>query len=92
MTFVRRLIWDPGNVAHVAKHGVLPAEVEEVCGSDHIGRTASRGRVMLIGPTLENRMLAVVLEPQDQEGVFHPVTARPASRNERKLYLKERRV
>jgi len=43
---------------------------------------------MLIGPTLAARMLSVVLEPEG-EGVFYPVTARPASRKERRRYQQE---
>jgi hypothetical protein len=32
-------------------------------------------------------MLAVILDPEEAEGVYYPVTARPASRKERRLYL-----
>ena len=31
MIVVRRLTWDSWNVPHIARHGVVPQEVEEVC-------------------------------------------------------------
>lgn len=31
-------------------------------------------------------MLAVILDPEGEEGVYYPATARPASRRERRLY------
>ena len=31
MIRVDRLIWDERNVAHIARHKVMPQEVEEVC-------------------------------------------------------------
>ncbi len=85
MVFVRRLRWDPGNVAHIARHQVSPDEVEQVCHGEHIEHVASAGRVMLLGISGAGRMLAVVLEAESG-GVYYPLTARPASRKERRLY------
>jgi hypothetical protein len=36
MIFIRRLVWDSWNVAHIARHEVTPDEVEEVCHGEHI--------------------------------------------------------
>lgn len=80
MIVIRRLIWDPGNVAHTARHGVASEEVEEVCAGRHIARQTYQDRIILIGPTHSDRMLAVVLEPI-ATGEYYPVTARSASRN-----------
>ncbi|MDO8690641.1 MAG: BrnT family toxin [Dehalococcoidia bacterium] len=85
MIFVRRLIWDAWNVPHIALHDVTPGEAEEVCQGPYIIRGAYKGRVMLIGPTGTGRILAVILEPE-AAGIYYPVTARPASRRERRLY------
>lgn len=79
MIVVRHLNWDPGNVAHIARHSVTPEEVEQLCQGPYILRQAYRGRMMI---------LAVVLE-LEEEGVFYPVTARPASRKERQRYREE---
>jgi uncharacterized DUF497 family protein len=91
MISIRRLVWDPGNVAHIARHGVVPTEVEEVCHGDHVVRQGYEGRVILVGPTKAGRSLAIVLEPEpDEPGAYYPVTARPASRKERRRYLDEK--
>jgi uncharacterized DUF497 family protein len=89
MLLIRRLIWDPGNVGHIARHQVTPEEVEEVCHGDPILRQAYGGRIMLIGLTSAGRFVAVVLDPAGDDA-YYPVTARPASRKERRLYRDEK--
>ena len=89
MLFVRRLIWDIWNVAHMALHRVNPEEVEEICHGAPLVQQSYKERLVLIGPTLSGRMLAAVLAPEGA-GVYYPVTARSASRRERALYKRER--
>ena len=89
MAFVQRLVWDTWNVAHIARHEVAPEEVEEVCHGEPLARRSYRNRIILIGPTDVGRMLAVVLDPE-AEGVYYPVTARSASRKERRFYQQEK--
>lgn len=79
------LLWDGWNVAHIARHGITRQEVEEVCEGPSMVVPAHRGRLILIGPTGPGRMLAVVLE-QETGPFFYCVTARPASRRERREY------
>jgi uncharacterized DUF497 family protein len=86
---VRRLLWDPGNVAHIARHGVTLEEVEEMCKQEPIVASGYAGRLRVIGPTRTNRMLAAILAPVEP-GVYLSITARPASRKERRLYLEAR--
>jgi uncharacterized DUF497 family protein len=86
MITVRRLVWDDFNVPHIARHDVTPDEAEVVCHGVHIVREAYGGRIMLIGPTLRRRMLAVFLAPELEADVYYPVTARRASRKERAIY------
>ena len=80
-----KLNWNPRNVEHIARHEVAPNEVEEVCLSRFIFWQSYGGRFMVVGRTLAERTLAVVLEPDDN-GMYYVVTARPASRRERRLY------
>ena len=89
MLHIRRLIWDPGNVAHIARHDVTVDEAEEVCHGDPIQLQSYSGRIILIGPTRAGRMLAVVLDPQGEDAAY-PVTARPASRKERRYYQQQK--
>ena len=79
------LTWNPWNVEHIARHDVTRTEVEEVCRSRLIFWESYGGRFVIVGRTLTERTLAVVLEP-DNDGMYYVVTARPASRRERRLY------
>ena len=85
MVVIERLIWDPWNVRHIARHGVRPQEVEEVRHGPFATRASYGHRIMLIGRTLDGRALAVVLEPMNETD-YYVVTARPASRKERRFY------
>ena len=86
--FVRHLIWDTWNVAHIAHHNVTPDEVEEVCHGNPLSEQGYDKRLLLIGPTAVGRMLGVVLAPEGK-GIYYPVTARPASRKEHQKYQEE---
>ena len=91
MVHVQLLIWDPGNVAHIARHDVQRHEVEEVCHGSPVDLKSYKERIVLIGPTQAGRMLAVVLQSQAERGMYYPVTARPASRRERRYYQEQKR-
>ena len=87
MIDVRRLVWDEWNVAHIARHDVIPDEVEEACHrGDSYTDEGKKGRIRLIGTTASGRVIAAILDLDDEEGVYYPVTARSASRQERRLY------
>lgn len=86
MIYVRRLVWDAWNVAHIARHEVSPEEVDELCQRDPIVDQTYGGRLRLVGRTRAGRMLTVILAPEDDAGAFYTVTARPASRKERRKY------
>ena len=85
MLSIRRLRWDPGNISHIARHSVTIEEAEEACHGDPATLQSYLGRIIVIGPTQAGRMLAVVLEPEGTDA-YRPVTARPASRRERRYY------
>ena len=89
MTPIRRLVWDDWNTAHIARHGVSPAEVEEVCENDPMISATYKERIRAVGLTRAGEMLTAILAPQGG-GVYYPVTARPASRQERRRYRAER--
>jgi uncharacterized protein len=90
MLTIRRLIWDPWNVGHIARHHVIPEEVEEVCHSSPITSQTYKGRIRVVGRTQRRRILTVILAPTDEQGVYYPVTARPADRRERRNYEEQR--
>jgi uncharacterized DUF497 family protein len=86
MITINKLLWDEWNVAHIARHDVSQIEVEEVCHSDPIVEQGKKGRLLIIGYSLNKRILSIILDPEDQKDVYYPVTARTASKKERKIY------
>jgi uncharacterized DUF497 family protein len=88
---VKKLIWDGWNVAHIARHNVIPDEIQEVCDSDRIEREAYEHRIFLIGPTKEGRMLSVILEPTEEQSVYKPITAFAASKRSIQDYQEEKK-
>jgi uncharacterized DUF497 family protein len=88
---VEGLHWDDWNRAHIAKHDVLPEEAEEVVANVPVVRDTSKQRLLFIGPTLAGRMLAVVAGAvPHRPGIYYVFSARPASRQERRLYSQAR--
>ncbi len=76
-------IWDDaddpdGNVAHIAEHGLTPAEVEDVLLDDTIREEVSRssGRPCKFGHTSTGRFIIVVFDEQhDDPRMLYPITA-----------------
>ena len=81
------LDWDNWNLAHIAKHLVAPAEVEEAIAGDAIARASYKNRLAVTGPTVAGRMLTVIIgESPQQRHRYYVFSARPASRVERGEY------
>lgn len=84
---IDHLNWDDWNREHIAKHGVVPEEAEEVVARDPIIRETYKRRFQVLGPTLSGRMLSVVIGAvPDQPNVYYVFSARVASRVERAYY------
>ncbi len=81
MVVVRGLIWDDWNKEHIAKHGISPEEVEEVCHGNYEAVESYRKRILVFGKTKSGMLLAVVLSPEDRNfqqyggGIYYPITA-----------------
>ena len=88
MIVIRQLTWGAGNVARIARHGVTPDEVEDICRPDSVTSETDRGRMRVIGLT-GRKVLTAILAPQTVVGVYYVVTARTASREERQLYRRQ---
>jgi uncharacterized protein len=86
MLVVHRLIWDAWNTAHIARHEVTPEEVEEMCQAYPQTEGAKKGRIRVTGRTSNGRVISAFLDPEPEEGVYYPVSARVASRKERRAY------
>jgi uncharacterized protein len=86
---IHEFLWPADRVEHIARHGVEPEEVDEVCfGNALVERAKSLGRnpvYYLLGPTSSGRYLLCVVI-QFSEGRGYPVTARPMTPNEKRRY------
>ncbi len=88
------LRWTPDRIAHIARHGVTPAEVEEAVFGDPQGRLwrgprsrrdPRRSLYYAYGRTAAGRHLCVVLLDLG-DGQALPVTARDMTPAERRRY------
>lgn len=84
------LLWDEYNEAHIARHAVIPAEVEDVVFDSatrwEVQTSRRRPRLVALGPTRSGRLLFVVCELPTPAGSSVCVTARPATARECRLY------
>lgn len=86
---IHKLLWPADRVEHIARHGVQPEEVEEVCfGHALVQRAKSGGKnpvYYVLGQTSSGRYLFCVVI-QLSEGRGFPVTARPMTLKEKRRY------
>ena len=83
---IKHLVWEEWNIEHIAQHDVLPEEIEEVCQANPQTSGAKKGRIRVTGRTKKGRLISLFLDPEPEEGVYYPVSARVASRKERRAY------
>lgn len=86
---IDELIWPRDRIDHIARHGVTPEEVEEVCfGRPLVQRAKSQGPspvYYVMGQSLAGRYLfCVIIALPDGKG--YPVTARSMTDNEKRRY------
>ena len=90
---IREFVWPDDRVEHIARHGIEPVEVEEVCFGDALVlRARSRGRhpvYQVLGQTAEGRyLLCLVIAFSDGRG--YPVTAREMTQREKQRFQRWR--
>jgi len=86
---IREFVWPRRQIEHIARHGVEPREVQQVCfGRPFIQRAHSEGQnpvYYVLGETDAGRhLLCVVIRLPDGKG--YPVTARPMTTQEKRRY------
>ena len=88
---IEALLWPEERIDHIARHGVTPAEVEEVCfGKSFVRRAKSEGAnpvYYVMGQTGAGRYLFCVVIRFPDGNVF-PVTAREMTTKEKRRYRK----
>jgi uncharacterized DUF497 family protein len=88
---IHEFLWPEDRIEHIARHGVTPEEVEEVCfGKSWVRRAKSEGEnpvYYVLGQTEVGRYLfCVVIRFADGRG--YPVTAREMTTKEKQRYKK----
>jgi hypothetical protein len=90
---IRKLVWPEDRIDHIARHGVAPEEVEEVCfGRPFVQRARSQGEnpvYYVLGQTDPGRYLFCVVV-QFPDGKGYPVTARGMTEKEERRYRRWR--
>lgn len=86
---IHEFVWPQERIDHIARHDVTPEEVEDVCfGDPLIQRAKSEGEnpvYYMLGQSISGRYLfCVVIAFPD--GTGYPVTARPMTNKEKRLY------
>ncbi len=92
---IREFVWTQDNIDHIARHGVSPHEVEEVCmGRPWVRRVKSEGQnpvYYVRGQTAAGRYLSCLLIHL-ADGKGYAITARPMTEREKQQYRKWRRL
>ena len=86
---IRGFNWDDRNIEHIARHNIIPDEVEEVFLSDVLVRKGRDNRLVVYGTTDSGRFLLVVAVMK-LIGIIRIITARDMTHSERRYYLREK--
>ena len=90
MKTISSIQWEDKTVAHLARHGITPKEVEEACFNEYDSPFIRLGRENLhyvVGKTYSGRFLFVVVKFM-KNGEVGIITARDMNEWERKYFLK----
>ena len=78
-----------GNTAHISRHGISPEDVEEALTSNPLVLRGPDGRYLGYGKSADGRWIFVPFVQKGQ-GIVRPITARPMTDGEKRLYRKKR--
>lgn len=85
--------WDEANIAHIARHGVLPREAEEAFFDKHnvqdedIKHSISEDRFLIIGKTKKGRLLYQIFTIRGEK--IRVISSRSINKKEVKIYEEE---
>ena len=83
---IDELIIEEGRSEHIARHHIMIREIAEVVSGDYVYIKGKLDRWLLVGKTMRQRFLTVVVGKRRRENAYGLVTARPSSRTERSFY------
>jgi hypothetical protein len=90
MLVIHQLVWDAWNTEHIARHAVVPKEIDELCATSPLVQEGKQGRLAVSGKTVAGRFLVAILDPRPEPGAYYVVTAYPASGKYRRIYDHEK--
>ncbi len=79
--------WDHSNIEHIARHQIVPEEVEETFLEKHLIRKTRDDRYILLGQSAEGRYLTVVFVIRANK--VRVITARDMEKNERHIFKRK---
>jgi len=82
------LQWDEHNINHIARHNIMPEEIEEVCFNDEIKPRIEKGRYKryyILGQTFDGRYIFIVIEYLGGKKA-RTITARDMTYSEKKRF------
>lgn len=86
---IKQLALDKHNLEHIQKHNVTETEIKQAGKNLIYHRRSYKGRYLAIGRS-NTRLITLVIKRE--EGKYYLVTARDASRKERRdVYAKEKK-
>lgn len=83
---VYELIIEEGRPEHIARHNVTIKEVLEVLTGDYLVIEGKLKRKLLVGKTVNRRIITVVIGIRRGVNRYGLVTARPTKKKEKALY------
>ena len=86
---IESIHWDDANIEHIARHGLSPSDIEDLCFGEHIVFKGREKRYILYGQTRAGNMLMIVLQ-RLHEQVYKPLTARTMTENEKHSYRRQK--
>ncbi|MEE2051905.1 hypothetical protein [Nocardiopsis tropica] len=82
--------WTEASEAHIARHGVVPQEVEEAIESPYWTFPGREGSTVLLGCTRTGRYLAVIMvESTSEHRSMYIATARGMTPKERRAFKRK---
>jgi len=82
---IHEIDWNDAMVEHIARHGVLPEEVEDVVFGRPLIRRGKNRTYRFLGQTAGGRLLSVIVARRP-DNFFAVVTARDGTDEERRAF------
>lgn len=86
---INKFEWDNLNEEHIARHGVLPEEAEEIFLDKPVFRKTKDGKYLIYGHTLDGRYLFAVFAIKEKNRI-RVITAKNMENKESKIYNSNR--